>query len=198
MVWFITIIILFLKKLHQKLNTTFIYVTHDQTEALTMGDKIVVLNNGNIQQIGTPDDIYNHPNSVFVATFMGTNPMNIIEANINKGLVTFGNIAINIENLPFPINNREKVYIGVRPEDIICESNPLYPFNIIKFAADINFEENLGNIKNLYFKIGDKEFCSSISSKMPNLKRMNFSINPSSLYFFFIETGKILNKKIEF
>jgi multiple sugar transport system ATP-binding protein len=186
-----------IKKLHKRLNTTFIYVTHDQTEALTMGDKIVVLNKGNIQQIGTADDIYNHPNNVFVSTFMGVNPMNIIEAQINKGVVTFGNIAVNVDNLPFPINDKKEVYLGVRPEDIICEDNPQYPFNIIKFSTDIVFEENLGSSKNVYFKIAGKEFCSSISSKVPFKKSMNFSINPSSLYFFDMETGETLNKKIE-
>ncbi len=67
-----------IKKLHEKLQTTFIYVTHDQTEALTMGDKVVVLNEGNIVQQGTPKEIFNSPDSTFVATFMGALPMNII------------------------------------------------------------------------------------------------------------------------
>jgi multiple sugar transport system ATP-binding protein len=69
-----------IKKLHEKLQTTFIYVTHDQTEALTMGDRVVVLNQGKIQQIDTPENIYNKPSNAFVATFMGTNPMTIVEA----------------------------------------------------------------------------------------------------------------------
>lgn len=66
-----------IKKLHNKLQTTFIYVTHDQTEALTMGDRIVVLNNGKIQQVGTPDDIYNNPQNTFVAGFIGSPQMNL-------------------------------------------------------------------------------------------------------------------------
>ena len=183
-----------IKKLHKKLNTTFIYVTHDQTEALTMGDKIVVLNKGNIQQTGTADNIYNHPNNVFTATFMGVNPMNIIEAQIKNGLITFGNVAVDIENLSVPINDRQSVLLGVRPEDIVCESSPLYPFNIIKFSANTTFEENLGNIKNLYFKLGNKEFCSSVSSKTICKPVMDFSINPASLHFFDTETGELLNK----
>ncbi len=81
-----------IKKLHQKLQTTFIYVTHDQTEALTMGDKIVVLNDGIIQQQGTSSEIYKTPKNIFVATFMGNLPMNIIKT--------------------------DDKYIGFRPEDV--------------------------------------------------------------------------------
>ncbi len=187
-----------IKKLHQKLNATFIYVTHDQTEALTMGDRIVVLNNGNVQQVDTADNIYNHPKNVFVATFMGTNPMNIIEATINKGLITFGNIAIGINTMPVAIHDKERILLGVRSEDVICENNPSYHFNLIKFSANITFEENLGNSKNVYFKIGEREFCASVSSKTPSAKTMNFSINPTSLHFFDIETGETLDTKIQF
>ena len=163
-----------------------------------MGDKIVVLNNGNVQQIDTANNIYNHPQNAFVATFMGTNPMNIIEATINKGLITFGNIAISLNTMPVSIQNKEKVLLGVRSEDIISEYDPAYPFNLIKFSADITFEENLGNSKNIYFKMGEKEFCASISSKTPDVKTMCFSINPASLHFFDIETGETLDNKIQF
>ena len=72
-----------IKKLHQKLQTTFIYVTHDQTEALTMGDRIVVLNNGVIQQVDKPEEIYNNPKNTFVAGFIGSPQMNFIDAEIN-------------------------------------------------------------------------------------------------------------------
>ncbi len=89
-----------IKKLHKKLKTTFIYVTHDQTEALTMGDRIVVLNDGVIQQIDTPENIYNKPANTFVATFMGANPMNIIEANVDNGFIKLGNTVINADIAP--------------------------------------------------------------------------------------------------
>lgn len=75
-------------KLHQRLNTTSIYVTHDQTEAMTMASRIVVMNKGRIQQIGTPEEIYNHPSNKFVASFIGTPAMNIIKGHYNKGVVT--------------------------------------------------------------------------------------------------------------
>src|SRR5574344_1157333 len=71
-----------IKKLHEKLQTTFIYVTHDQTEALTMGDRIVVLNKGVIQQIDTPENIYHDPKNTFVAGFVGSPPMNFLDAEV--------------------------------------------------------------------------------------------------------------------
>lgn len=86
-----------IKKLHQKLDTTFIYVTHDQTEAMTMGDRIVVLNNGEIQQVGTAEDIYNNPKNVFVAGFIGSPSMNFIEG--------------------------EDKILGIRPEDLKLSNN---------------------------------------------------------------------------
>lgn len=178
-----------IKKLHQKLKTTFIYVTHDQTEALTMGDRIVVLNKGEIQQIDTPDNVYNKPNNVFVATFMGTNPMNIIEADIKDGFLNFGNITVSLNSIPVVIDSKEKkVLIGVRPENIVPEGNPAFPFNIIKFKSKITFEENLGSCKNIYFNIGEKECCSIAPAALEISENMAFSINPKDMHFFNYET----------
>lgn len=187
-----------IKKLHQKLKTTFIYVTHDQTEALTMGDRIVVLNEGKIQQADSPHNIYNHPQNTFVATFMGANPMNIIEAEIKNGFIIFGNISISLDSMPLEIINENKVLVGIRPEDIVCMGHPSFHFNLIKFSANVNFEENLGSHKNVYFKLGDSEFCSTISAQTPKNIIMDFSINPRDLHFFDFETKKPLVKKMEF
>ena len=182
-----------IKKLHKKLRTTFIYVTHDQTEALTMGDKVVVLNNGVIQQTDTPQNIYNHPKNVFVATFMGSNPMNIIEAEVDNGFMKMGNVVISTNSLPVVPKDR-KVLVGFRPEDVVCEENPLYPFNIIKFQAQVTFEENLGSYKNIYFNIGEKECCCTADAKIPSKDVVNFSINPIALQFFSAETQEPYEK----
>ena len=187
-----------IKKLHNKLKTTFIYVTHDQTEALTMGDRIVVLNNGVIQQIDTPHNIYNHPNNVFVATFMGANPMNIARAEIKNGIMVMGNISLSLNSMPVVIKDKESILVGVRPEDIVVEGNPLYPFNLIKFSAKVNFEENLGAYKNVYFKVGDCEFCSTVNSQIPLDSEVKFSINPRDLHFFDIETKEPLYRVSNF
>lgn len=83
-------------KLHKRINATTIYVTHDQTEAMTMADRIVVMNKGVIQQIGTPMEIYNNPNNVFVATFVGNPPMNVFKANIDGDVISDGNNRVEL------------------------------------------------------------------------------------------------------
>ena len=176
-----------IKKLHSKLKTTFIYVTHDQTEALTMGDRIVVLNNGEIQQIDTPQKVYDKPKNVFVATFMGSNPMNVVEAKIEDNFLKFGNIAVNAISLPYMVTKKNKVLVGIRSEDIISETNPQYNFNHLKFEAKVDFEENLGSYKNLYFKIGNKEFCA-IASPNQQSGVVKFSIDIKKMHFFDVET----------
>src|SRR5699024_855862 len=87
-----------IKKLHQKLNTTFIYVTHDQTEALTMGDTIVILNEGKIFQKDTPENIFKNPKNTFVASFSGTYPMNLIEGDVVENKIKTKDIEFLIPN----------------------------------------------------------------------------------------------------
>src|SRR5574344_1508278 len=95
-----------IKKLHRKLQTTFIYVTHDQTEALTMGDRIVVFNNGVIQQVDTPENIYEHPANKFVAGFIGQ--MNFINAKINDDSLSFQNVTLKIpESIKEQLSNKD-------------------------------------------------------------------------------------------
>ena len=90
-----------IKKLHEKLQTTFIYVTHDQTEALTMGDRVVVLDKGVIQQAASPEEIYNNPANTFVAGFVGSPQMNFIDCK------------------DFPFETKENVIVGIRPEKMV-------------------------------------------------------------------------------
>ena len=115
-------------KLRQRINTTFIYVTHDQTEAMTLGDRIVIMKDGFIQQIGTPQEVFNHPYNLFVATFIGTPQMNLFE---NAELVKEnGKYAVKLEGLTVELSEEkqaalsknnvapQKVVLGVRPEHI--------------------------------------------------------------------------------
>ena len=115
-------------KLRQRINTTFIYVTHDQTEAMTLGDRIVIMKDGFIQQIGTPQEVFNHPYNLFVATFIGTPQMNLFE---NAELVKEnGKYAVKLENVKVELSDEkqkalaknnvapQKIVLGVRPEHI--------------------------------------------------------------------------------
>ena len=153
-----------IKKLHEKLQTTFIYVTHDQTEALTMGDRIVVLNNGVIQQADTPDEIYNNPANTFVAGFIGSPQMNFIDGK-DLGL-------------------DENILYGIRPEKMNK------PDGEIKLSVNVDISEMLGSERIAYFNIGDKK-CSAVLSSEQNIgKTLEISIKTEDLYKFDKISGK--------
>jgi spermidine/putrescine transport system ATP-binding protein len=124
-----------LKKIQQRLNITFLYVTHDQEEALTMSDIIVVMNKGKIQQIGTPEDIYNEPSNAFVANFIGES--NIVDGIMHRDLfVEFGGTYFDCVDLGF--NKMERVEVVIRPEDIIIEEPS--ESNIIGTVETVTFK----------------------------------------------------------
>ena len=118
-------------KLRQRINTTFIYVTHDQTEAMTLGDRIVIMKDGFIQQIGTPQEVFNHPYNLFVAGFIGSPQMNLFDAKLVKN---GGKYAVKLANLTVELsedkqkalaaNNvaEQEIVLGVRPEHITLEN----------------------------------------------------------------------------
>lgn len=152
-----------IKKLHEKLQTTFIYVTHDQTEALTMGDRIVVLNNGDIQQAGTPEEIYNNPKNTFVAGFVGSPQMNFIEGK-DLGL-------------------DEKILYGVRPEKMTK------PDGDINLIVNVEISEMLGSERIAYFNIGNRKCSAKLDAEYKLGKTLEVSLKTSDLYKFDIDTG---------
>ncbi|MBD5402503.1 sn-glycerol-3-phosphate ABC transporter ATP-binding protein UgpC [bacterium] len=153
-----------IKKLHEKLQTTFIYVTHDQTEALTMGDRIVVLNNGDIQQVDTPYEIYNNPKNTFVAGFVGSPQMNFIDGE-SLGL------------------DKDIIY-GVRPEKMIR------PDGNIKLTVDIEISEMLGSETIAYFNIGENKCSARLEAEVRPEKTLNLSISEADLFKFNKQTGE--------
>ena len=152
-----------IKKLHEKLQTTFIYVTHDQTEALTMGDRVVVLDKGVIQQADSPENIYENPANTFVAGFVGSPQMNFIDSKY--------------------ISCEKDVIVGIRPEKMVCGGD-------IKMPVDIEITELLGSEKIAYFTIGDKKCSAKLNADYKLGKTLDLSINPADLYYFDKETGK--------
>ena len=157
-----------ISKLHKKLKSNIVYVTHDQIEAMTLADKIVIMNKGKIEQFGDPEDIYNNPRNVFVAEFIGNPKMNILKIEkkdiINKNTLKFLNKDIQFENLNF--NN--EVYIGIRPEDISLENK-----SEITAKVKIDLIENLGSEKIIYTHINGSEI--RIKSTQ-NIKDENITI----------------------
>ena len=137
-------------KLRQKINTTFIYVTHDQTEAMTLGDRIVIMKDGFIQQIGTPQEVFNHPYNLFVAGFIGTPQMNFFDAKLVK---QGGKYAVKLDKLTVELsedkqaalakNNvaEQDIVLGVRPEHIVLESG---------IAGKVDVSELMGSSVHLH------------------------------------------------
>jgi len=109
-----------LKMLFNKLKATVIYVTHDQTEAMSLSDKIALINNGMLKQVGLPDELYYQPKDLFVASFLGSPPINTLEADIiGENALMCGKICLNISSdYRLKLKNKNKVILGLRPEDI--------------------------------------------------------------------------------
>jgi len=109
--------------LTRRLGVTTVYVTHDQTEALTMGDRIAVLKDGVLQQVGTPRDLYAQPVNVFVAGFIGSPAMNLFGADITEGGIKFGSAVVPVERETLAGATGSQVTIGIRPEDVVVTSS---------------------------------------------------------------------------
>src|SRR5216110_1297276 len=109
-----------LKRIHQRLGITTIYVTHDQVEAMTLGDRIVVMSNGRVQQIGAPQDVYRRPQNLFVAGFIGSPPMNLLRGRCADGSIRLGDL-----DLPWSGPDAAEVAVGFRPEDLDRKSTRL-------------------------------------------------------------------------
>ena len=159
------------EKISEKFNTSTIYVTHDQIEAMTMGDRIVVMRDGYIQQVASPKDIYNEPVNMFVAGFMGTPPMNFIKGKVDKD----GSFCFGPSKLQVPLGKIEvlkqkgyidkPIFLGIRPEDIhndpvVCET---YPNSSLEIKVDL--VELLGSETNIYFSLDNQTAVASIPTK---------------------------------
>jgi len=157
----------FISKLHQRLETTFIYVTHDQVEAMTMGSRICVLNAGQLQQIDTPFNLYHNPRNVFVAGFIGSPSMNFFDATLKPDgdnlVLDTGAFSLKVpanKAAPFRSHAGSDIILGVRPEDI-HDTNYL-PQGITPANIDANVEviEQMGNEMIIYLENGGKNFIA--------------------------------------
>jgi multiple sugar transport system ATP-binding protein len=173
-----------IKKLHQQLKTTVVYVTHDQTEAMSLGTKIAIMNHGVIQQNDTPENIYNKPSNTFVADFIGSPSMNLIKGNLkqNSDIVYF---VANGSNLEIPINgydfkeksslNNKEVFFGLRPEHIFFKKSNENDFEIT-LRADLS--EYIGHEQIMTFDYANQE----ILAKFPSTIKIELS-KDANLYF---------------
>ena len=187
-------------KLHRRLETTTIYVTHDQTEAMTMADRIVIMKDGFVQQIGSPQEVYNTPNNVFVAGFIGSPAMNFFNVTLKDGVISNGKgLSLQLPEAKRKLledkgyNGKELIF-GIRPEDI--ESSQIaidtYPSSSVK--AEVVVSELLGAETMLYTRVDDTEFVSKADARdfhsPGETVELAFDLNKS--HFFDKETEEVI------
>lgn len=171
-----------IKHLQRQLKITTVYVTHDQIEAMTLADRIVVMEGGLIQQIGTPDEIYNDPANTFVAGFIGSPPMNLLDGHCEGGTFTAPNITID----SVPVEGARAVTLGVRPEDCHVHSDDVH------LEAEVYGVEPTGDVTYLTLLAGKKliEVKADRDYRAQLGAQEQVSLNRQRLYFFDTQTGQ--------
>jgi multiple sugar transport system ATP-binding protein len=158
--------------LQRRLKTTTVYVTHDQVEAMTLGDRIVVLADGRMQQVGTPIDLYRSPVNRFVAGFIGTPPMNFIEGRLmhedGAAIFTSEEVRVKLPRDRTPPAGGDSVTLGIRPEDLSTEAGtesiPESPENLL--SGRVVLVERLGGTSHVHFDVGPHRLMASVSNLM--------------------------------
>ena len=189
-----------IKRLHQKVETTIVYVTHDQVEAMTLADRIVIMKDGIIEQIGTPLDLFETPATKFVATFIGSPSMNIISSTIEKDQ---GKHVMKTEDgisIPVPVSKQDtvkegqKISFGFRAEDIVPLKFGNKPSQSWDYKSKVNLSEPLGTETLIFTDFGKIEIVSRMFT--PELVRagdeLDFALNLDRTYLFDDENGKAL------
>lgn len=184
-------------KLHKELQTTFVYVTHDQTEAMTMGSRICVMNDGVIQQVAEPKVIYNHPANMFVASFIGAPQMNFFEGKLVE---SDQQLCVVVQGFEIPLNNEyraklkgsaaigKNIVVGVRPEDIRIASNHE------GIQSKVVVTELLGSDLNVYFTFADKQYIlkADANNEIEFNQSITVNFDPQKIHLFDKETEKSL------
>ncbi|MDT2822828.1 sn-glycerol-3-phosphate ABC transporter ATP-binding protein UgpC [Enterococcus devriesei] len=187
-------------KLHQRLNTTTIYVTHDQTEAMTMADRIVIMKDGFIQQIGTPQEVYDTPKNMFVAGFIGSPAMNFFRVTLNNSVISDGyGLKLQIpegKNKVLVEKGYEgkEIVFGIRPEDIHSEQVVIDSSPEMTVRAEVIVSELLGAESMLYTKTGQTEFVTRVDARdfhnPGEIIDLSFNINKG--HFFDTESENVI------
>jgi multiple sugar transport system ATP-binding protein len=207
-----------LQRLHERLGTTTVYVTHDQVEAMTLGKRVAVLRDGVLQQVDTPQNLYRHPANLFVAAFIGSPPMNLVEADVRDGHVSFAGFDIQIGGAGPEAFNGRSVILGIRPFDIhdraLARTDDLPTIDVT-----VDVVEELGSEINVIFRIdappvateelraaADEEgeqillmaderptavFCARVDARTKTApgQRIRLALDPSQFHYFDPESG---------
>ncbi len=177
-----------LKRLHRELKTTVVYVTHDQAEAMALSDRMAVIKEGRIQQVGTPEEIYKRPANLFVATFIGTHPMNVLTASVIKNSPLTVEIKGTVLELPFSITEQtEKLLLGIRPEDVVIDEEE----GMIE--AEVELIENEGAYLLIDLRAEGFRFRARTERELKAGDTVSINFPSNRLHFFNIETGMRYN-----
>ena len=208
-----------LARLRDRLRTTTIYVTHDQTEAMTLGDRVAVLKDGILQQVATPTELFNHPANLFVAAFIGSPSMNLVEARITSGQIAFGSYSLPMPSgVDLSSYAGRTVVLGIRPSDF--EDADVWHKDLPTIEAHVDVTEELGSEVNVLFTVdappvitedtlaaataeegdeiislvaeeGKSSFTAQVdaSTAAKPGRSVRLSVDPHKLYFFDKETG---------
>jgi sn-glycerol 3-phosphate transport system ATP-binding protein len=170
-----------IKALQRRLGVTSVYVTHDQVEAMTMADRIIVMNGGRIEQIGTPAEVYHAPATTFVASFMGAPPMNLLTGRALNGSLYLGDLALGTTSVSGSLSG--PVTIGIRPEDLLIDaSGPI--------TVDMALIEELGAHRLLHGTIAGQQISIHMNKETPvETGALRLSIKSNAISLFDASTG---------
>nr|SIP63204.1 Maltose/maltodextrin transport ATP-binding protein MalK (EC 3.6.3.19) [uncultured bacterium] len=175
--------------LHKRLQATILYVTHDQTEALTLANRIVCMSMGHVQQVGTPLELYDRPNNVFVATFIGLPPMNMFNMTFSEGKLIGDGFEVNLsdrQRFTLDAYNRKPVILGVRPEDV-AEGGEI--------MIRVNTNENLGMSTLVHGRVGDgNRITAKLRGWFGYKDGDSVPVHFSKMHFFDPETTNAIRK----
>ena len=184
-----------IKKLHIRLQTTMIYVTHDQVEAMTMADRIAVISEGRLQQVGPPQDVYDRPQNLFVARFIGSPPMDVVEGTVSVAgdaeatidLGAAGSVSASVL-AGRPLTDGRRVLVGIRPEHLVLGSGSLH--------GVVGVIESLGHERHLFIDLGGNQIICRQSAEDPaptQGERVELNVAPRHVHVFDPESTERLN-----
>jgi len=181
-----------IKRLQRTLGVTSIYVTHDQVEAMTLSDKLVVMSGGQIEQVGTPSEVYRRPETRFVATFIGSPPMNILPGKVEgPGRVSVGGQTISVTDMRDGLTPGSAIEVGLRPEDVQAGAA-----GSSTLTMDVDFVEELGATQLFHGKVAGADFVVQASTGQisADAGRLTLSIDPANVHLFDPQTTKRLGR----
>jgi len=176
-----------IKKLHQRVRNTIVFVTHDQVEAMTMADRIVIMKDGHIQQVGTPAEVYHQPANMFVAQFIGAPSMNMLTGTWGGSTVSLVN-GVSVDIGRNTVAENKSVMLGIRPDDLTVDENrPL-------MEGKVNVQEPLGAETLIYVDVGGAEVIAKASGRKPPAVGATVQLGASvdTMHLFDTETGNAL------